>query len=95
MLKFLKVLLIAVGVVLVVATIALLVWDIIQVNHLATTANAANMAVTSNPRWWIVLAAVGALLGGFGIGFGLGLPKRTFKQRLGDIADQDSAAASA
>jgi len=92
MLKFLKGLLIVVGIILVVVTIILMVWDIIQINNLVTVANAnqaASASPNSNPRWWVILAAFGALLGGFALGFGLGIPNRTFKKRL---KDQSAAA---
>ena len=93
MLKFLKVLLLAVGIVLIAATIALMVWNVFQINHLVTTANAANQIINPNPRYWVVLGAAGALLGGFGLGVGLALPKHTFKQRLQAQADQEQATA--
>jgi len=93
MLKFLKGLLIVVGVILVVATIVLMVWDVIQINNLVTLANSAQASTAtpnSNPRWWVMLAGVGALIGGFALGFGLGIPNRTFKNRLKDASSADS-----
>ena len=95
MLKFFKILLIAIGIVLIAATIILMVWDIIQINHLVTTANAANMSVNSNPGMWVLLAVAGTLVGGFALGFGLAMPKRTFKQRVQDQAVTDTKATSA
>ena len=87
MLKVLKVLLVAVGVVLIAATIGLVIWNTIQINFLVATADAANMEINQNPRLWTMLGAGGALAGGFALGFGLGLPRRTFKQRLAEHTD--------
>jgi len=87
MLKVLKGVLIVLGVVFVVAAIVLLIWDIVQVNSLVTVANAnqaSSAEPNSNPWLWILLAGIGAVVGGFLLGFGLGIPKRTFKQRLQD-----------
>jgi len=97
MLKVLKGVLIAVGVVLIAATIVLTVWDIIQINQLVEVANAnksAQASVQSNPRMWVLLGVVGALAGGFVLGFGLGIPKRTFKQRLQAKAQEQAQSAS-
>ena len=93
MLKVLKWVLIGVGAVLIGATIALIVWDIIQINHLVTTADAANMSTNANPRWWVALGAGGGVLGGFALGVGVGLPRRTFKQRLQGAVDADAQTA--
>ena len=97
MLKFLRGLLIAIGIVLIVATLALLVYDIIQINQIVAVANAnkSNAAgFNPNPRWLIILGVGGALLGGFVLGFGLGLPKRTFKQRLQEQTEQEARGAA-
>jgi len=96
MLKFVKGLLIVVGVIFVVATIVLMVWDIFQINALVTAANSAQASTATpnpNPRWWVLLAGVGALIGGFALGFGLGIPNRSFKNRLKDATQADAAAA--
>ena len=85
MLKVLKSTLIIIGVILLVVTIVLMVWNIVQINALVTVANAnqsAAAAPNGNPRWWILLGCVGALASGFVLGAGLGIPQRTFKQRL-------------
>jgi len=97
MLKFLKGLLIVVGIIFVVATIVLMVWDIIQINALVTAANSAQAATATpnaNPRWWVLLAGVGALVGGFALGFGLGIPNRTFKSRLKTAASAPADSAN-
>ena len=89
MLKFVKWLLIGIGAVLIVATIVILVWDVIQINQLVAVANAnqsAQATPNDNPRVWVMVCAAVAVLGGFALGFGLGLPRRTFKQRLQDAA---------
>jgi hypothetical protein len=89
--KFLKGLLLGLGAVLIVATIVLVVWDVIQINHLAEVAEAnrsAQAAVAANPRAWVLLGAAGALIGGFVLGCGVALPRRTFRQRLQSEADQ-------
>jgi len=82
MLRFLKVVLIVFGIILIVGVIALTVWNIIQINHLVTTANVANMIYNPNPRYWVLMGTLGALACGLTLGAGLGLPKRSFKQRL-------------
>jgi len=87
MLKVAKWVLIIIGIVLIVVTIVLMVWDVFQINTLVTVANANQSAQGTpnpNPRLWVLLGAVAALIGGFALGFGLGLPRRTFKQRLQD-----------
>jgi len=89
--KILKGLLIGIGVVLIVATIILVVYSVIQVNHLWTLADAAAQN-PSDPRWLILLSVVGALIGGFALGCGVGLPRRTYKQRK---ADEVAAATTA
>lgn len=97
MLKVLKGILIAVGIVLIAATIVLTVWDVIQINQLVAVANAnkSNQAsFNSNPRNWILLGAAGALIGGFVLGFGLGIPKFTFKQRLQAKSDEEAKAST-
>ena len=83
MLKFLKGLLVVVGVILAVAGIVAMVWDIFKVNYLVTI-QASSATPEPNPWLWILLASVGTLIGGFLLGFGLGIPNRTFKQRLQD-----------
>ena len=85
MLKIVKWLLIGLGIVLLVATIVLMIWDVIQINQLVTVANAnqsAQATPNANPRNWVMLCVAAAVVGGFALGFGLGLPRRTFKQRL-------------
>jgi len=89
MLKFLRVVCIAVGIVLIVATLGLMIWNVIQINQLVTTADAANMLTNPNPRYWVMLGVGGALVGGFALGLGLGMPKQTFKQRLADHVEQE------
>ncbi|MDR2931195.1 MAG: hypothetical protein LBV06_09875 [Propionibacteriaceae bacterium] len=85
MLKFLKGFLLVLGAVLIVATIVLMVWDVIQINQVVAVANAnkSNAAgFNANPRNWVLLGAGAALVGGLLLGLGLGMPNRTFKQRL-------------
>jgi hypothetical protein len=87
--RFFRSLLIWLGIVLIVATAGLTVWNLIQINSLVATASAAT--ATLNPRYWVLLAVAGGLLGGFTLGAGVGLPKRTFKQRLEEHTEQAAA----
>ena len=80
MLRFLKVFFTALGVVLVVATVVLTVYTMIQVNHLWTVADAA-AANPNDPRWLILLSIGAGLIGGLILGLGLALPSRTYRQR--------------
>ena len=86
MLKFLRGLIIAIGIVLIGAAIALMIVSTIQINYLVETISQSDLAFTWKPVYWFFLvgAGVAGLLGGFGVGLGVGMPKRSFKQRLED-----------
>ncbi|MDR2975510.1 MAG: hypothetical protein LBV00_12530 [Propionibacteriaceae bacterium] len=87
MLKFLKQLLIWIGVVVIVATIVVMVWDTIQLNQLIAVVNASKSTQASqagNPLPWLLIAVAAGLVGGLLLGLGIGLPGRTFKQRVND-----------
>lgn len=71
MLKVLRILFIVFGILILVGTLGFMVWIIIQINALADAA-----PTLANPRWWVVLAAFTAAVGGMGVGFGLGIPGR-------------------
>jgi len=83
-LKFLKNFIIATGIVLVGAAIALMVVSYIQINYIVTTLASAHLDFEWKPLYWVYLggAAGFALLGAFALGLGFGIPKQTFKQRL-------------
>ncbi|MDR0489099.1 MAG: hypothetical protein LBG99_06870 [Propionibacteriaceae bacterium] len=84
MLKFLRTTIIAVGIVLIGAAIALMIVSYIQINYVVTTLATANLDFEWKTLYWFFLAGAGlaALLGAFSLGLGIGMPKRTFKQRL-------------
>ncbi|MDR2895710.1 MAG: hypothetical protein LBV30_03515 [Propionibacteriaceae bacterium] len=85
MLKFLKQFCIWLGIILIVATIGLVIWDTIQINTLAAVANAnksSSAGFIENPRNWVLLGVAAALIGGVVLGLGLGMPGHTFKQKM-------------
>ncbi len=84
MLKFLKVLLICIGVALVVAAVIIMIlMAIIPVNHLVQMVNAIPTDThTANPWRWILIGVLGGIGGGTVLGIGIGLPRHTFRQRL-------------
>ena len=104
MLKFLKGVLIVVGIIIVVAAIILMVVSIVDVNAIYGVYNPKNgggpaslpagETPDDNPWLWIVLTGVAALVGGFAAGFGLGIPNRTFKNRLKDATAADAESAN-
>lgn len=96
MLKFLRGLVIALGIVLVGAAIALMVVSYIQINYLVTSTSAPNMESNWKPLYWwyLIGAAVGSLVGAFCLGLGVGMPKRSFKKRLKDIETQSAPAST-
>ena len=96
MLKFLRGLLIALGIILIGAAIALIIVSFIQINYVVTTLGTSNLDFEWKPLYWFFLGAgaLGSLLGGFALGLGVGMPKRTFKQRLKDSHDSATPATS-
>jgi len=103
MLKFLKGVLIVVGIIIAVAMIILMVVTIFKVNAIygvyspsggGSASLPAGETPDPNPWLWIVLTSLAGIIGGFAIGFGLGIPKRTFKNRLKDAAAADAEPAN-
>ena len=73
MFKFLRVLLLVVGILLLVATVGLLVWNVVKINDLAAEAIGPRQ---TNPAWVVVLASATAALGAFMAGLALPLPEQ-------------------
>ncbi|MDR0283790.1 MAG: hypothetical protein LBI33_02725 [Propionibacteriaceae bacterium] len=77
--RVLKGVFIGLGIVLIAATALFMTWDVIQINTLAAVANAnksPDARTAENPRLWVILAAVAALVSGLILGLGLGWPGR-------------------
>lgn len=96
MLKFLKGVLLALSVVALIVTVVLIVNGWIQVDRLwaVATANQSGNRYT-NPRNLVLLVGAFGALTGLLLGFGLGVPKQTYKQMYEDrqrvAADQYKA----
>ena len=92
MLKFLKGLLLALAAAALIATVVLLVNGWIQIDRLWAVATAQkNQNMYPNPRNLMLITTGAALLTGLLAGFGLGVPKQTFKQQY-EVKQREAAA---
>ena len=77
--RFLKTLLLVIGIILIVGAVGLGIYDVLQIDQLRTAGSATGTQV--DLRWWVVLMGVLALAGGLLTGMGLAMPKATFNAR--------------
>jgi len=80
MLRILKLVLLWTGAVLVMGAVGLLIWNLIQMNNL--TSLVSPVAAAPYTVTWLLVGTGVALVGGFVLGCGVGLPRLSFKERL-------------
>jgi hypothetical protein len=85
--KFLKRVVLAIGVIVIIGAIVFCVIGGMEVGNLAKD-------TTSNALMWEMLTAACALVGGLLVGFGLGTPSQGFKERYQRKQAEDAAKAA-
>ena len=81
MMRFSKNLMLVLGSVAGIAFVALMVYNVVQINQLHAVAIANRSAGFANPRNWVMIAAALGLVAGLLLGMGIALPDKTFKAR--------------
>ena len=76
--RFLKTLLLVVGIILIVGAIGLGIYDVVQIDQMLT---AGSTSMQVDLRLWVILMGVLALVGGLLTGIGLVLPNASFNAR--------------
>lgn len=84
MMQFSKNLLLVLGGILGVAFVALMFYDVIQINQLHAVAIANRSAGFENPRNWVMLGALLGLVSGLLLGMGIAMPSKSFKARYAE-----------
>lgn len=84
MMRFSKNLLLVLGSVAGIAFVALMVYDIVQINQLHAVAVANRSAGFANPRSWVMIGALLGLVAGLLLGMGIAMPNKTFKARYAE-----------
>lgn len=90
MMRFSKNLLLVLGVVVAIAFVALMVYDVVQINQLHAVAIANRSAGFANPRNWVMLGAALGLVAGLLLGLGIAMPSKSFKARYAEIRKQEA-----
>ena len=84
MMRFSKNLMLVLGSVAGIAFVALMVYNVVQINQLHAVAIANRSAGFANPRNWVMIAAALGLVAGLLLGMGIALPDKTFKARYAE-----------